>query len=125
MGSRRLLGTFLSLLLSVSPACTTMRAVPMQRQPGTTAPPGLTSGDHVRVHTHDGKHSDFVFDHVSAEGDVFGQNHEEVRASDIARVERRSINKSRTTLLVVACALGILAVAIIVSLAGDDFMAGL
>jgi|KBSMisStandDraft_5_1062788.scaffolds.fasta_scaffold173982_2 hypothetical protein len=123
MGSRRLLGTFLSVLLSVSPACTTARMVPMQTQPGVTAPPGLRSGDRVRVHTHDGKHSDFDFDRVSAEGDVFGRNHEHVRASDIAMVERRSINKSRTSLLIAACAFGALAAAVIIGLAaGDDFL---
>jgi len=106
MGSHRLFGTFLSVLLAVSPACTTVRMVPMQTQPGATAPPGLRSGDRVRVHTHDGKHSDFVFDHVSTEGDVFGRNHEQVRASDIAMVERRSINTARTSLLIAACAFG-------------------
>ena len=122
MRSRRLLGTLLSVLLSVSPACTTVRRVPMQTQPGATAPPGLKSGDRVRVHRHDGKHSDFVFDRVSAEGDVFGRNHEQVRASDIAMVERRSINKTRTSLLIAACAFGAF-VALIISLAaGDDFL---
>ena len=106
MGSRRLFGAFLSVLLAVSPACTTVRMVPMQTQPGATAPPGLRSGDRVRVHTHDGKHSDFVFDHVSIEGDVFGRNHEQVRASEITMVERRSINTARTSLLIAACAFG-------------------
>ena len=125
MGSRRLLGTILSLLLSVSPACTTMRTVPMQTQPGAAASPGLKSGERVRVHTHDGKHSDFVFDHVSTEGDVFGQNHEQVRASDIAMVERRTINKARTTLLIAACAFGVFAIALIASLASADYLAGL
>lgn len=124
MGSR-LFGTFLAVLLAVSPACTTVRMVPMQTQPGATAPPGLKSGDPVRVHTRDGKHSDFDFDHVSAEGDVFGRNHEQVRASDIAMVERRSINQARTTLLIAACAFGAFAVALIISLAGDDLLAGL
>ncbi len=121
MGSRRLLGAFLTLLLSVSPACTTARMVPMHTQPGATAPPGLKSGDRVRVHRHDGKHSDGVFDRVSAEGDVFGRNHEQVRASDIAMVERRSINKTRTSLLIAPCAFG--AFVIIGLAAGDDFMA--
>ena len=107
MGFPPLVGTFLSAFLAVSPACTTVRMVPMQTQPGATAPPGLKSGDRVRVHTHDGKHSDFDFDHVSAEGDVFGRNHEQgVRASDIAMVERRSINTARTSLLIAACAFG-------------------
>jgi len=98
--------------------------VPMQTQPGVTAPPGLRSGDRVRVHTHDGKHSDFDFDHVSADGDVFGRNHEQVRASDVAMVERRSTNKARTVLLIAACAFGAFSVALIISLAtGDDFLA--
>jgi len=124
MGSRRVLGTVLSVLLLVSPACTTARMVPMQTQPGATAPPGLRPGDRVRVHTHDGKHFDFVFVHVSAEGDVFGRKHEQVRASDIAMVERRSINKARTSLLIVACAFGAFVVAVIISLAaGPDFLA--
>jgi len=100
MESRCLLGIFLSVLVSVSTACTTARMVPMQTQPG--APRGLKSGDRIRVHTHDGRHSDFDFDHVSAEGDVFGRNHEQVRASDIAMVERRSIHKARTSLLIAA-----------------------
>jgi hypothetical protein len=125
MGSRRLLGVFLSVLVSISPACTTARMVPMQTQPGATAPPGLRSGDRVRVHTRDGKHSDFDFDHVSAEGDVFGQHHEQVHARDIAMVERRSISKGRTTLLIAACAFGAFAVALIFSLASEDLLAGL
>ena len=121
MRSRRLLGTVLSVLLAVSPACTTMRMVPMQTQPGATAPPGLRSGDRVRVHTRDGKHSDFNFDHVSAEGDVFGRNHEHVRAGDVVMVERRSINKTRTSLLIAFCAFALL---IYIGLAaGNDFLA--
>jgi hypothetical protein len=72
------------------------------------------------MHWPDGRHSDF--DHVSAEGDVFGRNHEQVRASDIAMVERRSINKARTSLLIAACAFGAFAVVLIISLAGDDFL---
>jgi hypothetical protein len=117
-----LLGIFLSVLVSVSTACTTGRMVPMQTQPGATASRGLKSGDRIRVHTHDGKHSDFDFDHVAADGDVFGRNHEQVRASDIAMVERRSINKARTSLLIAASAFGAFAVVLIISLAGDDFL---
>lgn len=124
MGSR-CLGLFLSVLLSVSPACTTVRTVPMSTQPGATTPKGLRSGDRIRVHTHDGKHSDFDFDHVSVEGDVLGRNHERVRAGDIAKVERRSINKARTSLLIAACAVGAFTVALIFSLANDDLLAGL
>jgi hypothetical protein len=91
--------------------------VPMQTQPGSTAPPGLKAGDRVRVHTRDGKHSDFDFDHVSAEGDVFGRNHEQVRAS-----ERRSVSKTRTSLLITACAFGAFAVPIVLAFAGDTFL---
>ena len=124
MGSRRLLGAFLAVLLSVSPACTTARMVPMHTQPGARTPSGLRSGDRVRVYTHDGRHSDFDFDHVSAQGDVFGRDHEQVRASDIAMVERRAINKARTTLLIAACVFGTFVVVMIISLAaGDDFLA--
>ena len=94
----------------------------MHTQPGATSPRGLKSGDRIRVHTHDGRHSDFDFDHVSAEGDVFGRNHEQVRASDIAMVERRSIHKARTSLLVAACAFGAFAAVLMISLAGDDFL---
>ena len=97
-----LLGLVLSVLVSVSSACTTGRMVPMQTQPSATAPRGLKSGDRIRVHTQDGKHSDFDFDHIAADGDLFGRNHEQVRASDIAMVERRSIHKVRTTLLLAA-----------------------
>ena len=122
--SRCLLSIFLSVLVSVSTACTTGRMVPMHTQPGATAPPGLKSGDRIRVHTHDGRHSDFDFDHVAADGDVFGMNHEQVRASDIAMVERRSVDKTRTSLLVTACAFGAFAAVLIISLAaGDDFLA--
>jgi hypothetical protein len=109
--SRCLLGIVLSVLVSVSTACTTGRMLQMQTQPGATAPRGLKSGDRIRVHTHDGKHSDFDFDHVSAQSDVFGQRQEHVRAADIAMVERRSINKVRTTLLLAA--VGISAVLVI------------
>jgi hypothetical protein len=66
MASRCSLGIFLLVLVSISTACTTGRMVPMQTQPGTTAPRGLKSGDRIRVHTHDGRHSDFDFDHVAA-----------------------------------------------------------
>jgi hypothetical protein len=125
MRSRHLMGAFLSALLSVSTACTTARTVPIHMQPGATAPPGLKFGDHVRVHTHDGKHADFDFDHVSIEGDIVGRNYERVRASDIAKVERRSINKTRTSLLIAAGALGAVVVLLIISLAGDDLLAGL
>jgi hypothetical protein len=82
----------------------------MQTQPGSTAPASLKSGDRVRVHTRDGKHFDFDFDHVSAEGDVFGRHHEQVRASDIAMVERRSIDKARTTLLIVSLGVAVVVV---------------
>ena len=122
MASRCSLGIFLLVLVSISTACTTGRMVPMQTQPGTTAPRGLKSGDRIRVHTHDGRHSDFDFDHVAADGDVFGTNHEQVRASDIAMVERRSVDKTRTSLLVIAAAVGALAVAIVVSIGTADIL---
>jgi len=124
MGSR-LPGAFLVVLLSVSTACTTARMVPMQTQPGVTAPPGLRPGDRVRVYTRDGKHSDFDFDRVSAEGDVFGRNHERVRASDITMVERRSLNKTRTSLLIAASVFGAFAVALIIALANNSLLEGL
>jgi hypothetical protein len=85
-------------------------------------PSGLKSGDRIRVHLHDGKHSDFDFDHVSAESDVFGRDHEQVRASDIAMVERRSVDKTRTSLLITAAAVGALAVAIVVSISTTDYL---
>jgi hypothetical protein len=122
MESRCLLGIFLSVLVSVSTAFTTGRMVPMQTQPGATAPRGLKSGDRIRVHTHDGRHSDFDFEHVSADGDVFGRNHEQVRASDIAMVERRSVDKTRTSLLIIATVAGTLAVAIVVSIGTTDLL---
>jgi hypothetical protein len=53
---------------------------------------------------------------------VFGTNHEQVRASDIAMVERRSVDKTRTSLLVIAAAVGALAVAIVVSIGTADIL---
>jgi hypothetical protein len=108
MRPRRGLGVFLSLVLSVSTACTTGRMVPLHTQaaPGAPLPlSGLKAGDRLRVHTRDGRHKDLNFDHVSAQGDVFGQQQEHVRAADIAAVELRSINKVRTWILVASCAL--------------------
>ena len=43
MRSRRSLGIFLLVLLAVSTARTAGRVVPIQAQPGATAPPGLPS----------------------------------------------------------------------------------
>jgi hypothetical protein len=84
--------------------------VPRQAQAAPGAPQplaGLTAGDRLRVHTRDGRHKDLTLDHVSAQGDVFGQQQEHVRAADIASVERRSINKGRTTLLLVGVCVGV------------------
>jgi hypothetical protein len=118
------LGVFLSLVLSVSTACTTGRMVPLQAQPGVPpgAPlrlPGLKVGDRLRVHTNDGRHTDLNFDRVSPEGDVFGQRQEHVRASDIAKVERRSINKVSTTLLIATVGMGALVLLAAVAIASS------
>ncbi len=123
MKSRRSLGLCLLVLLSVSTACTTGRMVSLQTQPGATAPPGLKSGDRVRVHLHDGSRRDFDFDHVSADGDVFGRQQEHVRVSDIALVERRSINTVRTSILIGSCVFVV--VAAVFMIAVDDLAEGL
>jgi hypothetical protein len=124
MAARRGLGLFLSLVLSVSTACTTGRMVPQQVQPGAAAGAplplsGLKAGERLRVHTRDGRHMDLNLDRVSGEGDVFGQQQEHVRAADIAMVERRSVNKVRTTLLLATVGMGALLVIAIVDIASN------
>ena len=57
---------------------------------------------------------------------MFGRNHEQVRASDIAMAERRFRQQDpRTSLLIAASAFGALAVLLVVSLPGNDLLAGL
>ncbi len=119
MKPRRSLCMLLTVILSVAPACRTGRMVPMQMQPGASAPAGLKSGDRVRVHLHDGSRVDFDFDHVSADGDVFGRHQEHVRARDIAALEQRPINKVRTSILVAS--LAVVAFAMLVILTDDGF----
>ena len=107
---RRLRAIALLTAAISSLACTTGRMVPLQVQAAPGAPQphsGLKAGDRLRVHTRDGRHKDLNLDHVSAQGDVFGQQQEHVRAADIAKVERRSIDAGRTTLLVLGVSLGV------------------
>jgi hypothetical protein len=105
-------------------ACTTGRTVPLQAQaaPGAPGPrSGLKAGDRLRVHTRDGRHKDLNLDHVSAQGDVFGQQQEHVGAADITKVERRSINKVRTTLLLTGVGVSVFFLIAIVAFASGDF----
>ena len=98
--------------------------VPLQAQAAPGAPQphaGLKAGDRLRVHTRDGHHKDLNLDHVSAQGDVFGQQQEHVRAADITSVERRSINKARTTLLLTGVGVGVFFLIAIVAFASGDF----
>ena len=71
------------------------------------------------MHLHGGSRVDFDFDHVSADGDVFGRHQEHVRARDIEALERRPINKVRTSILVAS--LAVVAFAILVILTDDGF----
>jgi len=92
--------------------------------PGTQQGPStVRPGDHLRVHTRDGHHTDLVLHHVAADGDIFGNQQEHVVATDVALVEHRSINKTRTTLLVAGVGFSVLLLVIVIGIASSDLLA--
>jgi hypothetical protein len=74
------------------------------------------------VHTRDGRHTDLVLHHLAADGAIFGNHDEHVAAADVALVEHRSINKTRTTLLIAGVGFSVLLLAIVIDIATSPFL---
>jgi len=128
MRPRRALAVVLCLALPLT-GCTTSRTLPLplaQTGAAPSAQPAASTvrvGDHLRVHTRDGRHTDLVLDHVAADGDIFGNHQEHLVAATVAMVEHRSINKTRTTLLIAGVGFSVLLLAIVIDLATSPFLA--
>jgi len=60
---------------------------------------------------------------MAADGDIFGNHQEHLVAADIAMVERRSINKTRATLLIAGVGFSVLLLAIVIDVATSPFLA--
>ena len=101
--------------------CASFKVVPLTTNPADNAPSlaaqSVAPGDTVRVVLKNGASSEFKVRSVEVDA-LVGQDGERVVYADIARLERRSVSASKTTLLVLSPIIVFSAMFVIALIAG-------
>ena len=123
MSSRLRIGFQLMVvaLVLTTVGCASFKAVPLATNPADTAASlaanRVTPGDTVRVVLKNGQLTEFKVRSVEVDA-LVGQDGQRVIYADIARLERRSVSASKTTLLVLSPIIVFSAMFVIALIAG-------